>query len=94
MKKNVRSSVYVSAEIDPIEVLDELNDDEREIVARSWGYVPEGEDAKEEAVTAINQIRVGKLDDAIVTLERAFLPRWGDVADCEQQYKLEMGEPA
>lgn len=49
------------------------------------------EELREEVVTAINQIRAGKADDAIVTLERAFLPTWRDQADCEARYRQVMG---
>lgn len=89
--KRVRSSVYVEVDVDPISVLDELNDDEREIIAKSWGYVPENEDGRASAVDAISQIRAGHADDAIVTLERAFLPTWEDTATCEARYREVMG---
>lgn len=46
---------------------------------------------KGEVVHAINQIRVGKYEDAIVTLERAFLPTWQDAAECEARYREVMG---
>lgn len=49
------------------------------------------EELKDEAVTAINQIRAGKYDDDIVTLERAFLPAWEDTAACEARYREVMG---
>jgi hypothetical protein len=45
----------------------------------------------EAAMVAINQIRAGKHEDAIVTLERAFLPAWEDTAACEARYKEVMG---
>lgn len=48
-------------------------------------------DGKDAVVTAINLIRAGKYDDAIVTLERAFLPTWQDVAECEARYREVMG---
>jgi hypothetical protein len=94
MKKNIRSSVYVSVEIDPLDVLDELTETECETVARQWGYVPKNDGVREEVSHAINQIRAGNTEDAIVTLERTFLPTWKDVADCEQQYKLAMRRTA
>jgi len=90
-KTRVRSYVGVEVEVDPIDVIDELNDDECEIIAKSWGYVPENEDGKAAAVDAIAQIRAGKTDDAIVTLERAFLPAWEDMAACEDRYREVMG---
>jgi hypothetical protein len=51
------------------------------------------EELKDEAVTAINQIHAGKYEDAIVTLERAFLPAWEDTAACEARYREVMGRP-
>lgn len=92
--KKVRSSVHVSVEVDPTEVLDELNDHECETIAREWGYVPVNESAREAVSTAINQIRAGKGDEAIVTLERNFFPAWQDVADCEARYREVMGRVA
>lgn len=49
------------------------------------------EELKGEAITAIAQIRAGKPDEAIVTLERAFLPAWEDTAACEARYREVMG---
>lgn len=49
------------------------------------------EELKDEAVTAIALIRAGKHEDAIVTLERAFLPAWEDTAACEARYLEVMG---
>lgn len=49
------------------------------------------EELKDEAITAIAQIRAGHADDAIVTLERAFLPAWEDTATCEARYLEVMG---
>lgn len=90
-KTQVRSSVYVSVEVDPIDVIDELNDDECEIIAKEWGYSKTDESLRGSVVDAIAQIRAGKPNDAIVTLERAFLPAWEDVADCEARYREVMG---
>lgn len=91
-KTRIRSTVDVSVEVDPIAVIDELSDDECEIVAKSWGYVKKNEDGRETAADAINQIRAGKYEDAIVTLERAFLPAWEDTAACEARYREVMGK--
>lgn len=52
------------------------------------------EDLKDEAITAIAQIRAGKHDDAIITLERAFLPAWEDMAACEDRYREVMADKA
>jgi len=55
------------------------------------GYTAAWCEAKDIAVEAINQIRTGKPDDAIVTLERAFLPAWEDTSACEARYREVMG---
>lgn len=49
------------------------------------------EETKDEVVRAINQIRAGRPQEAIVTLERAFLPAWEDIAACEARYREVMG---
>lgn len=49
------------------------------------------EELKDDAITAIAQIRTGRYDDVIVTLERAFLPTWEDTAACEARYREVMG---
>lgn len=51
-------------------------------------------DGQESAITAIAQIRAGKPDEAIITLERAFLPAWEDTAACEARYREVMGMAA
>lgn len=52
------------------------------------------EELKDDAMTAIAQIRSGQYDDAIVTLERAFLPAWEDTAACEDRYREVMAAKA
>lgn len=60
--------------------------------ARYWeGYEDGAHWAREEIVAAINQIRTGKFEDAVLTLERNFFPTWEDVADCEARYREVMG---
>lgn len=90
-KTRVRSTVEVSVEVDPISIIDELNDDECEIIAKGWGYVKKRDDDRETVVDAITQIRHGKYEDAIITLERAFMPAWEDTAACEARYREVMG---
>lgn len=41
---------------------------------------------KTAAIKAINQIRAGRLADAITTLEREFLPKWPDRDACAAAY--------
>lgn len=42
------------------------------------------------AIEAINQIRRGAMADAIVTLERHFLPKWNDAGEARRAYKQVM----
>lgn len=50
-------------------------------------------DGKLIAIDAINKIRRGDYADAITTLEREFLPKWNDRADCAAAYREAMAEP-
>lgn len=77
--------------VDPEYVISQLDEKDIMKIAEGMDFKPE---SREFAAMAINQIRAGRHEDAIVTLERAFLPRWKDKADCEQQYKLAMGKAA
>lgn len=91
-----KAKVYgsVRVDVDLKDVLDQCDDDVCEAIAESIGFVhPDNIDlaCREHAITAINQIRTGKHSDAIVTLERAFLPRWQDSAECEARYREAMG---
>lgn len=91
-----KAKVYgsVCVEVDLKNVLDQCDDDVCEAIAESIGYVhPDNIElaCREYAITAINQIRTGKYDDATVTLERAFLPAWEDKAECETRYRELMG---
>lgn len=84
----------VSVDVELQDVIDLMDDDVFEAIARSIDFVPANEvSGREDAVTAIAQIRAGKHDDAIVTLERAFLPAWEDKAACEARYREVMGVP-
>lgn len=53
----------------------------------------EAKDGKTAAIDAINKIRRGDYADAITTLEREFLPKWNDRADCAAAYREAMTEP-
>lgn len=96
----------ISVDIDLCEVLRMMDDEDirKEAVSRDIEYdsgkldevFADGMDegyagGRGAAVEAINQIRAGKHSDAIVTLERAFLPRWQDSAECEVRYREVMG---
>jgi hypothetical protein len=59
-----------------------------EHIADDSGY---DEDARTAAIEAINQIRRGATDDAVTTLERHFLPKWGDADDARRAYNATMG---
>lgn len=96
----------ISVDIDVCDVLRMMSDSDikKEADSRDIEYNPgqldqafaDGMDegyvsGREAAISAINQIRTGKHSDAIVTLERAFLPRWQDSAECEARYREAMG---
>jgi hypothetical protein len=49
---------------------------------------------KQAVVVAITEIRAGRMADAITTLEREFLPKWADRADCQVAYDRAMGRAA
>jgi len=83
MSKGIR--VWVEED----EVVSQLSRDIILEAAEGFGY----RDAPTEAaITAIAQIRAVHADDAIVTLERAFLPTWEDTATCEARYREVMAE--
>ncbi|MGB3042489.1 MAG: hypothetical protein WBB98_04825 [Xanthobacteraceae bacterium] len=99
----------ISMEIDVCDALRMMDDDDikKEALERDIDYsgglldeafadgVEEGyAEGRESAITAINQIRTGRHTEAIVTLERAFLPRWQDGAECEIRYREAMAEKA
>lgn len=91
---------------DLVAAIDKLSDDTIASLARGRGLMAktgeldaafadgleEGyDDGRESAITAIAQIRAGKTEEAVVTLERAFLPAWTDQAACEARYREVMG---
>lgn len=76
-------TVYLTAEFDVSDLLDELNDDELEAALASRGTTSGAKDA---AIKAISQIRRGDPYGAITTLEREFLPKWSSLADCRKQF--------
>lgn len=51
------------------------------------------DDGKRAAIDAINKIRRGDYADAITALEREFLPKWDDRADCAAAYREAAAEP-
>ena len=50
-----------------------------------------GYEAAQEATDAICAIRRGDSVNAVTILERAFLPKWATVQDCEDAYRKAMG---
>lgn len=48
---------------------------------------PDDEDARAAAIEAISQIRRGANTDAILTLERQFLPKWADADAARRAYR-------
>ena len=63
----------------------------REGIDEELAFLDFIKEEKAAAMEAIAQIRCGRSDDAIVTLERAFLPRWQDSVECEMRYREAMG---
>jgi hypothetical protein len=63
--------------------------------ARYWeGRWDAEADLKDAAIEAISQIKRGRFEDAILTIERNFFPTWEDVADCDSRYLEVMGRTA
>lgn len=82
----------VSIDIDTDEVLDALSDVELQREYKSRGLDRKDEpDARETVTRAINMLKGGRVDDGVTLLEREFLPRWKDKADCEAAYRVAMG---
>jgi hypothetical protein len=82
---------YVSVEIDVDDVLDQMDDKHLLREVKSRNLKAKGEpDAREIVSSAINMIRTGRVADGVTLLEREFLPRWKDVADCEEAYRQAM----
>jgi hypothetical protein len=82
-KKRTAATISVDVEIDLDDIVDQIPDEEILKCAREIG---DGSDGKAAAIRAITEIRSGRLDDAVTTLEREFLPRWADRAECESAY--------
>lgn len=84
------SYITVEVDVDIDDALEAATDREikEEYDARKLGCgVP---DNSEIASNAINMIRLGRLDDAILFLEREFMPKWSSIHECEQKYRLDM----
>jgi hypothetical protein len=79
---------FITVRVDTDELLGDIDTKTLIAAARDRDFEPQ---SRESAITAIAQIRDGKHDDAIVTLERAFLPAWEDAAACEARYREVMG---
>ena len=77
-------TVYLTAEFDVDELLDELKDDELEAALASRGTTSGAKDA---ARKAIGEIRRGEYANAITTLEREFLPKWESTEACREAYR-------
>lgn len=86
----------VTIDIDTDEVMDQVSDKElaAEVARRKMPSVKREIDwQRTAAIDAINKIRRGDYADAITTLEREFLPKWNDRADCAAAYREAMAEP-
>lgn len=58
------------------------------------GRMDAEEGNREVAAEAISQIKRGKFEDAVLTLERNFFPSLQDAEDCEARYREVMGRAA
>jgi len=84
-------TVTVSAEVDVDDVLESLSDDQIfEEAKRRRNPAPPGTfDTPAEIVSrAVTLIRLGRIDDGTTLLEREFMPRWKDKADCAAAHAL------
>jgi len=77
--------------IDTEDVISQLDRKDILRIAEEFVFEPQ---SRESAIEAINQIRTGRNGEAAVTLERCFLPKWKDVAECEARYREVMGRVA
>lgn len=81
------AGTYVLAEINLDDVIGQV---EVETIARWLSERGVGYRQRDVAITTINAIRAGRLVDAVTELEREFLPKWKDCADCEAAYRVAM----
>lgn len=83
----------VTVDIDVDDVLDQIDDrvifDEARR-RRGNTLTPAFQTNAEMVTRAINLIRLGRIDDGTTLLEREFIPRWKDKADCEVAYRTAM----
>lgn len=77
----------VEAGVDLEDVLNEIEDSELATELEKRRLAPPSRNVVVSAVTAIRQ---GRHDEAILALERYFLPRWADKAECEMAYRSAM----
>lgn len=82
------TAVYVDAKIDIVDLANSLDAEQFKFLAGAFAKNSPGKDA---ALTAIAQIRRGDLIDAITTLEREFMPKWGSPAGAVVAYSKAMG---
>lgn len=82
----------VTVEVDIEDVVDAMSDAEvlREYTRRGLNKKDEP-GARETVMRAINMINIGRVADGVTLLEREFLPRWKDKADCEAAYRVAIG---
>jgi len=85
---------YVTVDIDVSDIIDEIPDSVIFEEARSRrGSSPVStafQAPSDVVVDAINMIRTGRVADGVTLLEREFLPKWKDRADCDAAYQTAM----
>lgn len=80
----VSVSVDVDVDVDVKDVLDQLDEDE---LRGYLGITNDTPDTKDVIRDVIAMLRRGETCDAIVMLERQFLPKWESTQGCESAYR-------
>ena len=81
----------ISVDIDVDDIIDQLEDSQvfEEARRRRKSTPAVSFSTNAEIVSrAITLIRIGRVDDGTTLLEREFMPRWKDKADCAAAYAL------
>lgn len=89
--KRKHHSVRVNIDVDLDDIADQIPDEE---ILKWAADIQTHGGGKQAVVAAINEMRAGRLADAVTTLEREFLPKWADRADCQVAYDRAMGREA
>jgi len=76
---------YINVDVDIDDVFAAIDDADIIKEAASRGY---NHSSTLSVIDALTQMRAGRIADAQTTLEREFLPKWRDRAECEASYRL------